>query len=153
MLLQNFDHFCKWFFVKTLPIVGHKYDMGSDSLINFSLIIQLVFQKKDALLPITKNYWQPATSTFEITVRCVIIGGIFPGYRRLVPDNTLHMITNPPSFGTRSDYSLILPLIPTLLLFFSILFIYFILQKKGKKKKGGGETPQARDPTTLLQGK
>ena len=51
------DQFChQKRYVKPLPIVGHECHMGGASLINFSLIIQLVFQKHDELFPNNQHF-------------------------------------------------------------------------------------------------
>ena len=52
-------------YVKNVPIVGHEYDMKNASLTNFSLLIQLLFQKKDELF-LTK---QKFLTISHITVR------------------------------------------------------------------------------------
>ena len=52
MLLQHrLSYLSSKRYVRNLPIVFHKYEMGHSSWINFSHLILLVFQKHDYLFP------------------------------------------------------------------------------------------------------
>ena len=90
-LLEHIHMAWKWHFnilaqcynqnrcVKTLPIVGHRYDKGNTSWINLSLLVQLVFHKSDELFPKPQKILTICTSLFEIPANCVIFWGILTG--------------------------------------------------------------------------
>ena len=61
--------------------------------------------------------------------------------REMVPDDTVHLIINSPSFGTRGSLILDISISSYSINRFSILFIYFILKVKPRLETSQGAPP------------